>query len=63
MKSNLHRRALLTAFLAAWILPSTGRGQNAVNFEKSRLAIDTVAGPGEDALEREDMNCFPKRLG
>ena len=44
MKSNLNRRALLTAFLAALILPSTGRGQNAVNFPKSRLAIDTAAG-------------------
>ena len=45
MKLNLHRRALLTAFLAALISPSTGRGQNAVNFQKSRLAIDTAAGP------------------
>jgi hypothetical protein len=41
---NRNRRALLAAFLGAWILPSLAGAQNAVNFPKSQLAIDTNAG-------------------
>lgn len=41
---NRNRRALLAAFLGAWILPSLAGAQNAVRFPKSQLAIDTLEG-------------------
>ncbi|MBT4115855.1 MAG: DUF192 domain-containing protein [Rhodospirillaceae bacterium] len=44
MKNPINRRALLTGFLAALFLPGSARGQNAVNFPKSQLAIDTNEG-------------------
>ena len=44
MKISTNRRALLTGFLAALFLPGAVRGQNAVNFPKSQLAMDTSEG-------------------